>query len=388
MTAKTRQLDWDAVSISGMIESQRLPSGIRLARLPNAICRQIDDPMLSITAAMAAGMRFSLQSDTSVLEVEAFLTGLHYIGGERRPIAFDLFIEDQLYARHIAAGGGVYIVNFGSFPPSIERRDSPAERVIFKNLPAGMKQITVWLPHNAEVELTAVRVDKHARVMSCDKGFPKWVHYGSSVSHGKEVEGPAGIWPALVAQHLKLDLTALGFSGQCMLDGAVARVIAQSKAALISLKLGANIVGSDTMRGRTFRSAVHNVLDIIREQHRETPILVMSPIIAPALETNPGPAVRQPGIFASIPRPQALLDDALTLQRTRVILEQCIALRRSLGDLALHYLDGRQLLGKPDVSLLVDGLHPDAQGHQLIAKRLTPVVQELLAQSGDPLTEI
>jgi lysophospholipase L1-like esterase len=321
-----------------------------------------------------------LQTDATTLEVETVLTGLHYLGGERRPIVFDLLIDGQPNSRQSIAGGGAYIVDFGCYPPGVVRRSAPPEHIRFADLPPGMKHLALWLPHNAEVKLTAVRVNADARVLPAVSTAPRWVHHGSSISHGKEVEGPAGIWPALVAQDLGLDLTALGFSGQCMLDGAVARVIAQQDAAVISLKLGANVVAADTMRGRTFRSAVHNLLDIIRERQPATPILVISPITAPILERDPGPALRAPGGFAKIPRPPELMDDALTLRLTREILADCIALRRGLGDLALHYLDGQQLLGERDADLLVDGLHPDARGHSLIAERLMPILAGLLPQ--------
>ena len=380
MTTTMRQLDWNEVTLAGAIEQQHTGQGLRLARLPHVVCRKLDDPMLSITAAMAAGMRLCLQTDATVLEIEAWLTGLHYAGGERRPIAFDLYVDGQHFARHNVAGGGAYHVDFAGFPPNVVLRNAPMERVTFGDLPSGMKQIALWLPHNAEVELAAVRVDAPARLLPCTATAPKWVHHGSSISHGKEVDGPARIWPALVAKDLGLDLTALGFSGQCMLDGAVAHVIARCDAAVISLKLGANVVGGDTMRGRTFRSAVHTMLDIIRDRHPETPVLVISPIVAPALEQHPGPAVRRPVGFATVPRSIALMDDALTLQYTRTILAECVELRRSLGDAALHYLDGSHLLGEPDVGLLKDGLHPDAQGHRLIAARFVPSLARLLVQ--------
>lgn len=380
MTIAMRSLGWEEVTLAGAVEQRPTATGLHLSRLPEALCRQLDDPMLSITAAMAAGMRLLFHTDATVLEVEAQLTGLHYLGGARRPIAFDLWIDGRPFARHPVCGGGAYLVDFARYPPNVVRQTAPAERVSFVGLPAGWKQIALWLPHNAEVELSAIRVDAHAQVRPCSATAPRWAHHGSSISHGKEVAGPAGIWPALVAQDFGLDLTALGFSGQCMIDGGVARVIAQHDAAVISLKLGANVVGGDMMRGRTFRSAVHNLLDIIRDRQPETPVLVISPIIAPMLEQHPGPAVRRPSGYAAVPRSTALMDDALTLRRVRTILAECVALRNDLGDRFLHYLDGRELLGEADAPRLIDGLHPDERGHRLIAARLVPVLAGLIAQ--------
>eukprot|EP01042_Synura_sphagnicola_P012553 gene12553-15967_t len=63
MSAALRQLDWDAVVVAGAIVKQETASGIRLARLPDAVCQLLEAPMLSITAAMAAGIRLGLQTD-------------------------------------------------------------------------------------------------------------------------------------------------------------------------------------------------------------------------------------------------------------------------------------------------------------------------------------
>lgn len=378
-----RKLDWKQVELAGAPIKQRTPNGVRLARLSDAAREKIDDPMLTITTAMASGIRLCLQSDTTALEVETALTGLQYEGGVRRTIRFDLHIDGQPFDSREILGGGTYQVDFSTFPPTTEIRPGAAERISFRNLPEGDKRLDLWLPHNAEVELDSVWVEMQAELYPLVQSPTNWLHHGSSISHGKEVAYPSEVWPALVARDLSLNLTALGFSGQCMLDGCVAREIARSDADVISLKLGANVVAADTMRGRTFRSAVHNFLDQIRDAKPTAPVLVISPIFAPAIEQHPGPLERTANGFSIIEREDALSLDSLTMCRVREILSECIELRRRQGDLALCYLDGRQLLGPDDALCLVDGLHPDASGHHRIAQRFKKSLKSLIPTACD-----
>lgn len=378
MTNSLRDVAWDCLALDGVVEARRSETGLSLARLSRLACEQIGDPLLTITTSMAAGMRLRLITNSQSLEVEARLKGLQYFGAERRPIAFDLLVNRTPFTRYKVEGAGLYAVNFASTPPMVELHEAAPQRVVFAQLPAGLKTLELWLPHNAEVELLAVRVEADAEVLPVEIGEPSWVHYGSSISHGKEVEGPLDMWPARVARGLDLNITNLGFSGQCLLDGSVARAIAGIDAKVISLKLGANVVGSDAMRRRTFRSLVNDFLDMIREKQPKTPILVISPVYSPLMEDHPGPLARLPSGYATITRAPELAVDALTLTEVRRLLEECVALRRRRGDLALHYLDGRHLLDAPDVTRLVDGLHPDTLGHQWISERISPILAGLI----------
>ena len=104
-----------------------------------------------------------------------------------------------------------------------------------------------------------------------------------------------------------VDLVNLGFGGSALLDPFVARVIRDTGADLISLKIGINLVNTDLMRRRAFVPAVHGFLDTIRDGHPDTPLLVVSPIACPIHEDTPGPSemdLARPGRRAApVPRP-------------------------------------------------------------------------------------
>ncbi len=167
----------------------------------------------------------------------------------------------------------------------------------------------------------------------------------------------------------------MGLGGQCHVDGFAARAIRDSGADLISLKLGINVVNGDTMRERAFRPAVDNFLDTIREKKVTTPIVIVSPILCTAAETNPGPTLREGTAFVTRKRSAELSLGALTLTRIRTILEEIVNRRRAAGDANLHYLSGLELFGADDVGDLPDGLHPNAAGLRRMGERFASRVR-------------
>jgi lysophospholipase L1-like esterase len=158
-----------------------------------------------------------------------------------------------------------------------------------------------------------------------------------------------------------------------MIDPFVARVIRDRPADLITLKIGVNPVGADALRSRTFAPAVHGFLDTIRDGQPDTPIVVISPVALPIHETTPGPTVVGPdGFLTGTPDAGDRLG-VLTLSVVRPALERIVAER---DDAAMHYVDGRRLLGQEDTHHLHDRLHPDAAGHVLMGGRFVDIARE------------
>ena len=55
--------------------------------------------------------------------------------------------------------------------------------------------------------------------------------------------------------------------------------------------------------------------------------------------------------------------------RIRDVLADIVEKRRTIGDDALEYLDGRELFGSDDVGDLPDGLHPNGAGYERMGER-------------------
>ena len=226
------------------------------------------------------------------------------------------------------------------------------EAVIFSDLPDGEKTVEIWLPQRAgAVQLRELSVDDGADAWPVADGRPKWVTYGSSISHCGSAHSPARIWPAVAARGLDWDLTCLGFGGNCHLEPMCARMIRDREADVISLKLGINVMGGASLGPRTFKAAVIGLVQIVREKHPDTPIAVISPIVSP---------------------PRELTDNAvgLNLTKMRVEIEDAVArIKDTCGDENLHYFDGRLLFDESlAADYLPDDLHPNGDGYEIMGK--------------------
>lgn len=171
--------------------------------------------------------------------------------------------------------------------------------------------------------------------------------------------GPTRTWPAIVARRLGLDLTCLGFGGQCHLDPILARTIRDLPADVISLKLGINTHGG-SLSPRAFRPAVIGYVERIREKHPVTPLLLCSPIY-------------------SAPRESASVSgDEYTLEFMRKEIRETVEMYRRRGDSAIHYLDGLDLCGPELAGYLPDEVHPNGEAQPMLAENFIKAITPLL----------
>jgi lysophospholipase L1-like esterase len=230
-------------------------------------------------------------------------------------------------------------------------------RVSFAPLPEGLKQVEIWLDQRFPFRLKEVLVEDTAQICQTLSTRKRWVHYGSSISQAKAGYSPTQIWAALVARGLGLHLTNLGFSGECKLDPMIGRLIRDRQADYITLKLGINVYNGDLTR-RTFAPNVIGLIQLIREGHPETPLVVISPIYSEPREVTPG-------------------GSGLTLPEMRTIVGDIVGICQKYGDQNIHYVDGLQIFGSAEAALhMPDQLHPDADGQFVLAEHFIKAVFE------------
>ncbi|MFV0428113.1 MAG: GDSL-type esterase/lipase family protein [Arachnia sp.] len=354
------------VDIVGALDFERTMWGVVPRRLPAWTRRQAPKDMeWQISSASGVRIRFA----TRATRVQLTLRGGRHPGAVRVPSLVSLLVNGEPDG-DAELRRAVPLTD--DFLASGQNND---ETLVFDDLAPVLKTLELWLPNTCVVELRRLAASAPIERAEPDQR-PSWWHYGSSISQATGAYGPLGTWVAAAAFGADVRLTSLGFGGQAMLDPFVARTIRDSDADLISCCLGINIHNRDTMRARTFAPAVHGFLDTIREGHPTTPLLVISPIAFPAGEDCPGPLVfDDKGIAHPVGDPAAIADGALSVGRIREILAEVLAARGN--DENLCFLDGRDLLGMTESTLLVDGLHPTPAGYDAIARRFVPRAQAL-----------
>ena len=344
-------------------------------RLPAWAWSQIPDALTAETFRHSSGVRLEMTTEATVIELDLSARRIRVEGLDlpTYACAVDVLVDGAYSSSQTIETVGVAIIGDSPKPRIVE---APVQTLRFDQLRPGTKHVAIWLPANAAVALYGLRAD--AVLAPASETAPRWVHYGSSISHCAEADRPTETWPAVAARAGGFALTNLGVGGACHLDPFVARVIRQLPAECISLKIGINIVGGDTMKHRTFVPALHGFVDAVREGHPDVPLLLVSPIVCPVLEDAQGPL-----LFDGRRAISAVAADganALTLRRTREIIEGIVETRRQQGDSQLFYLDGLRLFGPHDIDELPDGLHPSATGYVRLGQRFARSVFE----SGGP----
>ncbi|MEU8780199.1 GDSL-type esterase/lipase family protein [Streptomyces sp. NPDC048637] len=375
-----RVSDWITTPVTadllrGALDVEHTEQGVLPHRLPARARAQCADALLAMAEAQPSGVRLVFRTRATAIELDALRTKNAYRGAPPRPDGvYDLFVDGQLTGQASVTGGNVAMVDLTT--GTAETRPGPPGTARFTGLPDRVKDVEIWLPYNEITRLIALRTDAPVEPLP-ESGRKKWLHHGSSFSHGSDAASPSTTWPALAASLGGVELTNLGLSGSALLDPFTARALRDTPADLISVKIGINLVNSDLMRLRAFVPAVHGFLDTIREGHPTTPLLVVSPLLCPIHEDTPGPSAPD---FSSLSEgklqfkaagdPAERAAGKLTLNVIRDELARLVK-QRAADDPHLYYLDGRALYGEADFAELPlpDQIHPDAATHRRIGER-------------------
>ncbi len=268
-----------------------------------------------------AGVRVAFRSDTSTLGGA--------IWASEESALFDLTVDDELIA-------------------TIDVQD--AEPFRFDALPPGEKLIELWFPPFPHVGLRHLEIDEGATLEPFEDSRPKWITYGSSITHCRTAESPVYTWPAVVARKAGFNHTNLGYGGQCHLDALIATTMRDLPSDYVSMCVGINIMGAGSLNRRTFRTGIIGFVRIVRERHPETPFIIMSPIYNPPRESTPNAV-------------------GMTLEIMREDVESAVVALRDHGDENVFYVNGLDIMGPNEIDLLPDQLHPGPEGYKVMGER-------------------
>lgn len=372
MTRIDTAADWERI-VHGAASLEKGPGdGFAPHRVPAWARTQVDDALFAYAEACPGGV--SLQFETDATSAQLTLTSRVAAAVGTDPPPSLLVVRRGSVETEVPLPPPTVVV-IGTQLQIVEIQPQPAQTV---RLPLyGDGPVEVLLPHNAHVELIAIEADGELHPHAGTGR--RWTHYGSSISQGLNALSVARTWPVAAATRLGWRLRNLSLAGNAQLDGFAARIIRDTPADIITLKVGINLLNADSMRERAFRPAAHAFLDTIREGQPDTPIVLVTALACPIHEDSAGPVVTSAdGMARAADRRVEQDAGALTLARSREILAEVAAAR---ADPALTLIDGRELFGARDAHLLYDRLHPNQEGLDLIATRfvaamrLTPPVK-------------
>ncbi len=362
--------------VLGAAELENTERGVRPHRLPAAIRERYADGQLALMEAQPSGVRIAFTTTAHSITLEVHATRVAYRGAKRARGVLDTFIDGSEYNSTILTDGDVIELDMNSGESTFTSGNTDVLEL--QELPDGEKTVEIWLPHNEQIELIGLRTDASIKQLASSE--PVWVHHGSSISHGSNATHPTGIWPVVAARLGGARLQNLGFGGSALVDSFMARVIRDTSADIISVKLGINVVNLDAMRLRSFIPAIHGFIDTIRDGHPDTPLIIISPLFCGIHEDTPGPGTFDTASlgtdsvqFIATGTKGDTASGKLTLRVIRDALEQVVSSRSD--DPNLHYIDGLRLYGENDAIALPlpDGLHPGTEGHELIGRRFAEI---------------
>jgi lysophospholipase L1-like esterase len=292
------------------------------------------------TALLPVGVRFELVGDATSVEID-YVCATDDLGyrGAGAGTAFTAFRGGKQLSKAEASihGGTVELELAGGTP-------AEASSVITIYVPEGMR------PTIFEVRPIGGSLEAAPR-------GPRWIAYGDSITEGWIASGPAFGWTAIAARQYGLDVVNLGYAGSCRGEIASAEQIAALPADVISLAYGTNCWTRTPHSRSLFRTGLHAFLEIVRQTHPTTPIVVASPIIRPDAEATPNRL-------------------GATLADLREEVEDLISVLRDAGAVNLHLVRGLPLLSGHQ---LPDGVHPGDDGHHILAEAIGGAVARAVA---------
>ena len=276
-------------------------------------------------AQIPAGVRLELVGDAAALEL-GYTTATDDLGyrGAGAGTTFALWRAGQQVDEQAAVlGPGTVTLALGGAD------DGPA---------------VVYLPEGMRPEVVALRVI--GGVLEPAPVGPRWIAYGDSLLEGWVASAPALAWGAVAARRHGLDLVNLGYAGSARGEIPCAEAVAGLAADVISISHGTNCWTRTPHSAGMMRETTRAFLDIVRQGHPETPIVVASPVLRPDAEETPNRL-------------------GATLVDLRRAMETAVRDRLDAGDDHITLIPGAEVITAAE---LADGIHPGDAGQARLAE--------------------
>jgi lysophospholipase L1-like esterase len=312
----------------------------RLPKQPDWQIRKPVDELANHTAG--AQIRFKTDSKRILVKVKLRArSGMYHMPATGQS-GFDLYVQDGEIKRYLKTT---------RFPHDTLQY----QVVLFDDGAMQLRSFTLNLPLYNGVESVLVGLEQGADLLvPMPFTLPgKMVIYGTSITQGGCVSRPGMAYSNILSRKLDVEFVNLGFSGNGRGEPALAHLINQIPGtSFIILDYEANAK-------ETITKTLGAFVDILREVHPQTPILIMSKI-------------RYARDIVGSSAYQMLMFN-------RDFQKNLVSKWKAAGDDNIYFLDGSDILGDDYFECTVDGVHPSDLGSQRIADALLPEIREILA---------
>lgn len=224
------------------------------------------------------------------------------------------------------------------------------EKTIYKkNANSDMEDVTIFLPRNEPIADVEISVEDAYTVEEPTpyRDVKPIVYYGSSITEGGCCTIPINAYNAIISNHLNVDYYNLGFSSSARGELEMADYINDN----FDMSIFVYDYDHNAPSVKHLEDTHERFFLRIREKNPTLPIIMMS---RPWATYTPDDARRA------------------TIRKT---YENALA----RGDKNVYFIDGESFFeGEDAYRCLVDTVHPNDYGFSLMAKRVQPVIEEIL----------
>jgi lysophospholipase L1-like esterase len=292
-------------------------------------------------ASVPVGVRIELVGDAQAIDI-AYRTSSGNLGyrGDGAGITFSVWRGGRKVCEEEAVlGDGLIRLILGTSPP-----ENPA--IIY--LPEGMLPLVQ--------SLTAVKGE-----IVPAPALPRWLAYGDWTTQGWIASGPARGWAAIAARKAGLNLVNMGYASAGRGEIVSAEQIAGLGAEVISISYGESCWSRIPNSIGLFTEGFQAFLDVVRQGHPKTPVVIVSPVLRPDAEDVPNKL-------------------GATLADIRQAIESVTTERIAAGDARLSLVPGAAII---DADHLADGIHPGDEGHKRIAATVSKALNAAMKSAGE-----
>jgi lysophospholipase L1-like esterase len=218
----------------------------------------------------------------------------------------------------------------------------------------GHHRSIIYLPERMKPSIRSLRgID--GDIFPADQQ-PRWISYGDSIVEGWNATTPARSWTAMTGRNLGLNVYNLGYAGSARGEIVTALHIGELRADVVSLAFGTNCWSRVPHTAEQLAANTTAFVRVVRASHPGTPIIIMSPLVRVDAEQSKN------AVGATLSDLRRAMEDA-----TLRLVES--------GDDLLSLLPGRDEVPE---DLLTDGIHPNDDGHLLLARTFGNAISQQL----------